>query len=152
MLNLPEAKLKMHQNANGRLEVFDIIRKKYVSFTPEENVRQHFISFLISKKDFPSSLIAVERGLTINNLKKRFDAVSYSNTGIPLVLMEFKSPEVKISQAVFEQISVYNIKLKVKYLIVSNGINHYCCKVDFKNGKISFIKDIPSYNEINFME
>jgi len=111
MLNLPEAKLKIRQNANGRLEVFDIIRKKYVSFTPEENVRQQFISFLISEKDFPQSLIAVEKGLTINNLKKRFDAVAYSNTGVPQVLMEFKSPEVKISQAVFEQISVYNTSL-----------------------------------------
>ena len=97
MLNLPEAKLKIRQNANGRLEVFDIIRKKYVSFTPEENVRQQFISFLISEKDFPQSLIAVEKGLTINNLKKRFDAVAYSNTGVPQVLMEFKSPEQKLA-------------------------------------------------------
>lgn len=152
MLNLPEAKLKMQQTTNGKLEVFDIIRKKYVSFTPEENVRQHFINFLIRERNFPASLIAVEKGLVVNNLKKRFDAVAYSNSGSPLVLMEFKSPEIKISQAVFEQISIYNIKLKVKYLIVSNGIKHYCCLVNFEKGNISFLEAIPYYNKINFIE
>lgn len=152
MLNLPEAKLKMRQSANGKLEVFDIIRKKYVSFTAEENVRQQFINYLINNKNFPASLIAVEKGLVINNLKKRFDAVAYNNKGKPEVLIEFKSPEVKINQAVFEQISVYNIKLRVKYLIVSNGVEHFCCKVNFEKGKISFLEDIPFYKELNFIE
>jgi len=152
MLNLPEAKLKMRQSANSKLEVFDIIRKKYVSFTPEENVRQQFINYLINIKNFPASLIAVEKGLVINNLKKRFDAVAYNNKGKPIVLIEFKSPEIKINQAVFEQISVYNIKLRVKHLIVSNGIEHYCCKVNFEKGKISFLEDIPFYKELNFIE
>jgi len=149
MLNLPFTKLKTRTNKKGVVEVLDNIRKKYVSLTPEENVRQQFINFLISVKAFPASLIAIEKGLLVNNLQKRFDAVAYSNTGKPIVLIEFKAPEVKLSQAVFEQISVYNIKLKVKYLIVSNGLTHYCCKIDYDKPEIVFLEDIPSYDEIN---
>lgn len=152
MLNLPFTDLKVRKNKKGVIEIFDAFRKKYVALTPEENVRQQFMHYLIKEKAFPTSLIAIEKGLVINQLQKRFDAVAYNKWGKPLVLLEFKSPEIKISQAVFDQISVYNIKLKVKYLIVSNGVNHYCCKVNFKDGTISFIKDIPFYNEINFIE
>ncbi len=152
MLNLPNAELVSRKNKKGIVEVFDGIRKKYVVLTPEENVRQHFLNYLIKEKKYPASLMAVEKGLLVNNLPKRFDAVVYNREGNPAVLIEFKSPEVKISQAVFEQISTYNLKLRVKYLIVSNGIHHYCCKVNFENGEISFIKDIPNYDEINIIE
>jgi len=149
MLNLPEVSLTTRKTSKGGLEVFDIVRKKYVSLTPEENVRQHFIHYLIHDKTYPASLIAVEKGLTVNKLKKRFDAVAYNNKGEPLVLIEFKSPNVKISQAVFEQISVYNIELKVKYLIVSNGLQHYCCMIDYNKSEIVFLEGIPNYKEIS---
>jgi len=149
MLNLPDISLKTRKTNRDSLEVFDIVRKKYVSLTPEENVRQHFIHYLIFNKGYPASLIAVERGLMVNKLKKRFDAVAYNNNGEPLVLIEFKSPDVKISQAVFEQISAYNIKLKVKYLIVSNGLIHYCCMIDYIKSEIVFLEGIPNYKEIS---
>lgn len=150
MLNLPFTKLKTRTNKKGTIEVLDNIRKKYVILTPEENVRQQFINYLISVKKFPASLISIEKGLIINNLQKRFDAIAYNNNGKPIVLMEFKAPEVKLSQAVFEQISIYNINLKVKYLIVSNGLSHYCCKINYDKPEITFLEDIPSYDEINF--
>lgn len=149
MLNLPISKLKTRKNQKGAVEVFDNIRKKYVILTPEENVRQHFINYLITEKGFPSSLIAIEKGLLVHKLQKRFDAVAYNNKGMPIILMEFKSPKIKLSQSVFEQISAYNIKLKVKYLIISNGNSHYCCSIDYNKAKIIFLKDIPSYKDVN---
>ena len=150
MLNLPLTVIKTRKNEQGALEVFDIIRKKYIKLTPEENVRQQFIHYLISEKHFPASLISVEKSLYINNLLKRFDAVAYNNQGKPIVLIEFKAPEIKLKQSVFEQISIYNINLKVNYLIVSNGMTHYCCYVDHEKGEIKFMKDIPTYEEISF--
>ena len=149
MLNLPQFDLKTRIAGNGKNEVFDPIRRKYVVLTPEENVRQHFLMMLTKNKSYPASLIAVEKSLVVNNMQKRFDAVAFDSQGKPLVLMEFKSPKVKLSQAVFEQISVYNIKLRVNYLIVSNGISHYCCRADFVKGEIEFMKDIPDFGEIN---
>jgi len=149
MLNLPQFKLKTRISGNGKHEVFDRIRRKYVALTPEENVRQHFLTMLIENKSYPASLIAVEKSLVVNNMQKRFDAVAFNSQGKPLVLIEFKSPKVKITQTVFEQISVYNFKLKVNYLIVSNGLSHYCCKLNFENGEILFLKDIPEFADIN---
>lgn len=149
MLNLPISVLKTRKNQKGVVEVFDNIRKKYVVLTPEENVRQHFINFLITEKGFPSSLIAIEKGLLVHKLHKRFDAVAYNNKGKPIILMEFKSPKIKLSQSVFEQISAYNIKLKVKYLIISNGNSHYCCSIDYNKEEIKFLNDIPSYKDVN---
>jgi hypothetical protein len=149
MLNLPQFDLTTRMSGNGKGEVFDPIRKKYVALTPEENVRQLFLMMLTKNKSYPASLIAVEKSLVVNNMQKRFDAVAFNSQGKPLILMEFKSPKVKLSQAVFEQISVYNIKLKVNYLIISNGINHYCYKVDFEKGEAKFLQDIPCFDEIN---
>jgi hypothetical protein len=148
MLNLPFSELKTRKNKKGTIEVFDCIRKKYVTLTPEETVRQQFINFMITEKGFPASLIAIEKGLLVNNLQKRFDAVAHNNMGEPIILMEFKAPEIKLSQEVFEQISSYNIKLKVKYLIISNGITHYCCSIDYKKGEILFMEDIPNYKDV----
>jgi len=150
MLNLPFTDLKTRVNKKGSSEIFDEFRKKYVSLSPEEKVRQQFIHYLINEKKFPKSLIAIEKGLILNNLQKRFDAVVYNNMGKPIVLLEFKSPDIKITQAVFEQISAYNIKLQVNYLIVSNGLNHYCCKIDYENAEIKFLNDIPFYKDLSF--
>lgn len=143
-LNLPEYNFSTRQVSNST-EIFDAYRKKYVTLTPEEWVRQRFIRFLTEEKGFPVSLIAIEKGLTVNGKFRRFDALAYNNNGKPLVLMEFKTATIKISQKVFEQIAVYNQLLKVKYLIVSNGIKHYCCTIDFANQNIRFLNDIPDY-------
>ncbi len=146
-LNLPKYEFSLRKHS-GSTEIFDALRKKYVVLTPEEWVRQHFIRYLIDEKGFPASLIAIEKGLTVNGKPRRFDAVAYNNHGEPLVLLEFKAANVKITQKVFEQIATYNQILKVKYLIVSNGITHYCCEIDFTTRTIRFIKNIPPYDEL----
>jgi len=148
-LNLPGYPLKTRQKADGRKEVFDEFRKKFITLTPEEEVRQQFLHFLVNKKGYPPGLIAVEKGIRLNRMQKRFDAVVYSNDGNPLMLLEFKSPEVKPDQHVFDQIAAYNIKMKVDYLLVSNGLQHYCCKIDHQLNRFDFLEKIPEYGEIS---
>jgi type I site-specific restriction-modification system R (restriction) subunit len=147
-LNLPEQPLKTRVNDHGKSEVFDVIRKKYIVLQPEEWVRQQFIGFLIQHKNYPASLIAIEKGLKVNQLQKRFDAVVFSRNGMPLVLIEFKAPEVKLSEKTFSQVAAYNFKMKVKYLIISNGLKHYCCKMNYDKNSFQFLKDIPEYPEL----
>lgn len=147
-LNLPAFEIKTRKNTAGKTEIFDFIRKKYVALTPEEWVRQHFLQFLVNNKEFPYSLIAVEKGLKLNQMQKRFDAVVYDNKRMPLVLIEFKSPKVALDQNTFDQISRYNLIMKVNYLIISNGLKHYCCRMDYEKKRYYFLKEIPSFNEL----
>ena len=144
-LNLPSYPIKLKEE-KGKQYIFDSIRKKYLMLTPEEWVRQNFIQFLIQEKKYPEGLISIEKGLKLNELQKRVDALVYKNSD-PLVLIEFKAPKVKISQEVFEQIGSYNSIFKVPYLIVSNGLEHYCAKINFKANSFEFLKDIPNYKE-----
>ncbi len=146
-LNLPEYLFKIRQN-DGRKEIFDPIRKKYVALTPEEWVRQHFVQYLINEKSAPATLIAIEQTLTYNTMKRRSDIVVYSGKAMPLILVECKSAEIKLSQKVFDQIARYNMALKVPYLIITNGLTHFCCKIDFHSMAYTFLKDIPDYREI----
>lgn len=148
-LNLPDYDVKTRTTVEGKSEIFDLFRKKYVALTPEEWVRQHFLQYLVKHKAYPGSLIGVEKGLQVNKMQKRFDAVVYNSKGNPIVLIEFKSQKVDLSQKTFDQISAYNLKLKVDYLIISNGLIHYCCKMDYKTNSIQFLKEIPSYNELH---
>lgn len=145
-LNLPQYPIKIKKE-RGKDFVFDSIRKKYLVLTPEEWVRQNFIQYLIQDKKYPASLIAIEKGLKLNELQKRADALFYKDSK-PHVLMEFKAPNVKITQETFEQISRYNMVFKVPYLIVSNGMDHYCSKIDFQNKSFQFIEEIPDYQNI----
>lgn len=146
-LNLPSYHLKTRE-VDQKKEVFDIIRKKYIMLNPEEWVRQQFIQYLIHEKNYPASLISIEKGIRVLGMHKRFDAVVAGKAGEPIALIEFKSPEVKISQKTFEQIARYNMQLKVRFLIVSNGMKHYCCLVDYLNKTYSFIEDIPNYADL----
>lgn len=146
-LNLPEYQFNIKTENNKSL-IFDEIRKQFVSLTPEEWVRQNFLKYLINEKHYPQSLIAVEKQIVLNGLLKRCDAVVYNKLAEPKVIVEFKAPQIKISEKVFEQISRYNFKLKVDFLIVSNGLQHFCCKVDYENFKTAFLKDIPTFNEL----
>ncbi len=146
-LNFPDYQFKIKEE-NKRTQIFDTVRKKYVALTPEEWVRQHIIKFLINEKMFPASLIAVEVSLNRGTKKQRGDIVIYANDGKPRMIIECKAPEVKITQDVFFQIARYNAPLKMNYLVVSNGISHFCCKMDYANGEHVFIKDIPSYDFI----
>jgi len=146
-LKLTKYDFKIKKGSAGKDVIYDEFRKKYVVLTPEEWVRQNFLRFLKSEKNYPASLMSVERKVSVNNMIKRFDAVIYKN-GKPVVLIEFKSPKVKIDQKVMDQISRYNLSLNVKYLIVSNGISHYCCSLEMESQSISFLKKIPSYDDI----
>ncbi|RLD45144.1 MAG: restriction endonuclease subunit R [Bacteroidetes bacterium] len=147
-LNLPEYPIKTRINEGGKTEVFDTIRKKYVVLQPEEWVRQQFIGFLIHHKNYPASLIGIEKGLKVNQLQKRFDAVAFDKKGNPVVLIEFKAPSIKLTEKTFSQVAAYNLKMRVKYLIISNGLKHYCCKMDYENSSYQFLKDIPDYETI----
>jgi hypothetical protein len=143
-LNLPAYKFKIKSTKN-KYAIFDIVRKKYVSLTPEEWVRQHLIHYLIEEKNYPISLIAIEKKITLNNLTKRTDILVFNAQGLPHIIVECKAPSIKISQHAFDQIARYNLKLNANYLIVSNGLNHYYCKMDIENEKFVFLKNIPNY-------
>ncbi|RLD49235.1 MAG: hypothetical protein DRI88_00975 [Bacteroidetes bacterium] len=144
-LNLPTYPVKTRQTGE-KTEIFDPIRRRYIVLTPEEWVRQQFIRYLISEKKYPETLISIEKGIKVNQMYKRFDAVISDQTGKPVVLIEFKSPNVRITQKTFEQVAAYNIRLQVQYLIVSNGLKHYCCSVDHEKKTFSFLDDIPDFS------
>lgn len=146
-LNLPPFDIKV-TNTKGRLMVFDRLRKKHVALTPEEWVRQHFINYLITEKEYPQSLIANEMEVILNGQRKRCDSVVFNKEGNPIVIVEYKAPEVNITQKVFDQIARYNIVLRVQYLIVSNGLDHYCCKVDYTQQQIEYLETIPNYTNL----
>ena len=143
-LNLQPYNYKL-KNSENKTYIFDVIRKKYVLLTPEEWVRQHVVHFLINEKGYPKSLINVEKQLYLNNLKKRTDIIVFSKTGTPFIIVECKAPSVKITQKTFDQISRYNLKLKAKYLMVTNGLAHYFAELDSQNECFNFLKDIPKY-------
>jgi hypothetical protein len=143
-LNLPTYNFKLKSKENKTL-IFDKLRKKYMVLTPEEWVRQHFIHFLTKEKNYPTSLIAIEKQLTINNLKKRSDILVFNTDGKPEIIVECKAPSIKITQDTFDQIARYNLKLKANFLIVTNGLEHFYCKMDYKNETYIFLKEIPYY-------
>ena len=128
-----------------KTHIFDEVRKKYLLLTPEEWVRQNFIHYLNKEKKYPLGLMGVEQMVKYNSLKTRADIVIYNLEGKPNVIVECKSPEVKITQDTFNQIAKYNSQLKVKYLIVTNGMKHFCCQMDYVNNKITFLEDLPDY-------
>ena len=146
-LNLPKYGIKI-ANENGHQTIFDVLRRKYVALTPEEWVRQHFVHYLIGHKGYPQTLMANEIQLAIGNKKLRCDSVLYDRSLKPRMIIEYKAPTVNITQKVFDQITVYNMLLHVDYLVVSNGIKHYCCRMDYENQKYLFLEDIPDYQEI----
>ncbi|MES2138521.1 MAG: type I restriction enzyme HsdR N-terminal domain-containing protein [Bacteroidota bacterium] len=143
-LNLPPYQFKLKQQGL-RTQIFDSIRKKYVVLTPEEWVRQNFLQFLIQDKKYPASLIAVEAGLKYNQLQKRMDVLVYDKQGTPHLMVECKAPEVKINQDVFDQIARYNMVFKVKYLVVTNGMHHFCCLMDYTNNAYQYLEQIPVF-------
>lgn len=144
-LNFPKYSFRVKNSENG-LHIFDLIRKKFVVLQPEEWVRQHVVHFLIATKKYPKSLINVEKQLIVNNLKKRYDVVVFEPNGSIQILVECKAPEIKIDQKTFDQIAQYNYQLKSKYLMVTNGMQHYYCKMEPENEKYKFLKEIPDFS------
>jgi hypothetical protein len=145
-LNLPPVDLKIKKQENKDY-VFDCLRKQYVRLTPEEWVRQHFIHYLIEYKNYPKGLLANEVCITMGNLNRRCDTVLYDSFLQARMIIEYKAPTISISQKTFDQIVRYNSSLKVPWLIVSNGIQHYCCRID-ETGEAVFLKEIPEYKLI----
>ena len=146
-LNLPSYPVKI-QVQNGKNVIFDPLRRKFVALTPEEWVSQHFTNLLTEVKGYPKGLLANEVQLNLNGTKKRCDTVLFDKNLQARMIVEYKAPHVEITQAVFDQITRYNMVLKVEYLIVSNGINHYCCRIDYTTMKYTFLPDIPAYGEL----
>ena len=146
-LNLPPFEPKISEQG-GKITVWDPIRKLWTPLTPEEHVRQAFISYLINYKGYPASHIANEQAITLSGMSRRCDSVVYDKAGTPKVIVEYKRPTVTITQKVFDQIARYNLVLHVDYLIVSNGLKHYCVKMEYPTGKYKFLQDIPGYSDL----
>ena len=146
-LNIPPYQIRVKETG-GRKQVFDILRRKYVALTPEEWVRQHFIHYLIEHKNYPASLLANEVPLQIGEKRMRADSVLYDNQLHPRIIIEYKAPNITLTQKVFDQITVYNLLLHVDYLIVSNGMTTYICKMDYEKQTYKFLETIPNYENI----
>ena len=144
-LNFPAYTFRF-KNSENKVHIFDVIRKKFMVLQPEEWVRQHWVHHLIEDKNYPKSLINVEKQLIINSLKKRYDIVVFNSDGSIRILVECKAPKIKITQTTFDQIAQYNMSLKAEYLIVSNGLEHFYCKMDFNQEKYTFLTDIPDFS------
>lgn len=146
-LNLPSFDIKL-QGSREHPRILDVLRSRYVTLTPEEWVRQSFIHYLIEHLSYPRSLLANEVALRVGDKQLRADSVLYDMHLQPQMIIEYKAPTVPISQRVFEQIAAYNILLHVDYLVVSNGLNHYCCKMDYENKKYLYLDHIPRYEDL----
>lgn len=144
-LNLPPYNLRLKKES-GKVYVFDPLRKKYLVLSPEEWVRQHWIEHLSAAKGYPKALMQCEGGLILNDLRKRSDLVIFNAQGAKVLLAEFKAPNIKITQETFDQISRYNIIHRIPLLLVSNGLNHFYCKIDFDQGSYTFLEDLPAYS------
>lgn len=147
-LNLPPYNIKV-KNEDGRRKIFDILRRKYFIITPEEWVRQHFIHFLIDHKGYPVSLLANEVALSVGDKVIRADSILYDKNLSPRMIIEYKAPHIKLTQKVFDQISAYNLLLHVDYLIVSNGIETYICKMDYAQQTYVFLETVPDYKSLD---
>lgn len=147
-LNLPEIAAEYRLGEDGVRRIYDRLRRKYVALTPEEWVRQNFVGYLIDGLGYNASLMANEAGLVQNGIRRRCDTVVFDRHGSPLVIVEYKSPAVSVTQRVFDQIVRYNSVLKAPVLIVSNGLSHYCCRVDIAGGSYEFLRGIPSWEQL----
>lgn len=146
-LNIPVGRLKIEEDKAGILKIFDTFRNKFVILTPEEWVRQNFANWLVEAHGYPRSLMANEYEIKLNGTRKRCDTVVFGRQCEPIIIVEYKAPDVEITQNVFDQIVRYNLELKAKYLIVSNGLRHFCCVMDYKNNSYNFIPVIPGYDQ-----
>ncbi len=143
ILNLPEIDCNIRKKG-GKIEIFDIIRKKFIVLNPEEWVRQNFIHYLINQLHYPKSLFKVESGVNYNQLRKRSDILIFDREASPFLLVECKSYKTKLNQGVLEQVGVYNKTLGARYLVITNGLNHFCCEMK-ANGEYQFLSTIPAF-------
>nr|WP_311455593.1 type I restriction enzyme HsdR N-terminal domain-containing protein [uncultured Capnocytophaga sp.] len=144
ILNFPLYEFRF-KNSENKLYIFDIVRKKFVSLTPEEWVRQHTIQFLLKEKKYPQSLMNVEKQIQVNQLTKRYDIVVYRSDGSIFLAVECKAPQVKITQQIFDQIARYNMTLKAENLMITNGLHHIFYQIDYVNQKYVFLEELPDF-------
>jgi hypothetical protein len=148
VLNLPAFDAKVTEK-EGRWMIFDPFRRRYVVLTPEEWVRQHFVNYLVTEKHYPKNLLGNEITIRLNATTKRCDTIVYNRFLAPLMIVEYKSPSIPVKKAVFDQISRYNAALKVRFLTVSNGLRHFCCRIDYRTQTYTFLRSIPCYDELD---
>jgi hypothetical protein len=141
-LNFPSYSFRF-KNSENKVSIFDEIRKKFIILTPEEWVRQHVVQFLLEEKKYPKSYLNVEKVLKINGLTKRYDIVVFKPNGHLFLLVECKAPQIDIAQDTFDQIARYNMTLQSDFLMVTNGLHHYFCKMDYENKAYQFLKELP---------
>ncbi len=146
-LNLPPFDVRVRNEA-GRQQIFDVLRRRYVALTPEEWVRQHFVHFLIEHKGYPKGLLCNEIELRVGEKRLRCDTLLYNRDLKPLMIVEYKAPEIEITQRVFDQITAYNMLLHVDYLVISNGLQHFCCHMDYVRHSYVFLQDVPHFNNL----
>lgn len=146
-LNLPAYDVRL-RGTREKPEIFDFLRRRFVALTPEEWVRQHFTHFLVEHKGYPQALLGNEIELKTGGKRLRCDSILYNKDMSPRMILEYKAPSVALTQKVFNQISTYNFLLHVDYLIVSNGLQHYCCRMDYERGECDFLPEIPDYEVI----
>lgn len=146
-LNFPAYQFRF-STLGDQQAIYDTLRKKFVLLTPEEWVRQHMVRYLVEQKRVPPSLITVEKVFRIFKLKRRFDIAVYASSGQPLLLVECKAPGVTLNQDTFDQVSRYNLALHARYLVITNGLSHHCCRLDYETQSWEFLKEIPSYFEL----
>ena len=146
-LNLPPYDVKL-RGTREKPEIFDFLRRRFVALTPEEWVRQHFTHWLVEHKGYPKGLLGNEIELRIGDKRLRCDSILYNKVAQPQMIIEYKAPTVAVTQRVFNQISAYNLLLHVDYLVVSNGLQHYCCRMDYDRQRYEFLQDIPDYKTL----
>ena len=146
-LNLPEYEINVAERA-GKQQIFDFLRRKFVTLTPEEWVRQHFTHFLVEQKGYPKGLLVNETQLSIGDKRLRCDSVLYNKEMQPMMIIEYKAPHIQIQQKTFDQIAAYNLLLHADYLVVSNGLQHFCCRMDYEQQSYRFLAEIPDYSAL----
>ncbi|MDR9397964.1 type I restriction enzyme HsdR N-terminal domain-containing protein [Salibacter sp.] len=146
-LNFPEYEFSI-RNVAKKTQIFDQTRKRYYVLTPEEWVRQHLVEYLVHELGFPRSLLEIEKSLTLNKMHKRADLLVRDKSGNPILLAECKAPDVKVTQKTFDQAGRYNMVFRVPYLLITNGVQHFCAQIDFNRNSYKFLREIPSYEEL----
>ena len=146
-LNLPSYPIKIKERGEKQL-IFDFLRRQYVALPPEDWVRQHFVHFLTEQKHYPQALLSNEVELKVSEKKLRCDTLLYTKELQPRMIIEYKAPTIQLQQKTFDQISAYNLLLKVDYLVVSNGLQHYCCRMDYAQQRYTFLEQLPDYENL----
>jgi hypothetical protein len=146
-LNLPQYSFKI-TGKEGSEMILDPFRRKYVKLTPEEWVRQNFVQYLVREGKYPAGLIGIEVMFRYNKLKRRVDILVHKRSGEPVMIVECKSPDIKIDEKIFDQIVCYNMKFKVPYIVVTNGLVSYACKINHLENNFEFLLVIPLYEDL----